>query len=90
MHEDLPFNRTDKRKLIDVGSDQLLRCDKDGRELRGEGGGAGGRMAQWLAYLLPDPAGLGLILSITDIFDEEKMPSAALRNWLENVDKTYL
>ena len=54
---------------------QLLRCDKDGRELRGEGGGC--RMAHWFAYLLPDPAGTGLIPSIPDTFSEEKIGSAA-------------
>ena len=57
-------------------------------------------MAQWFAYLLPDPAGPGLIPSFPDIFSEEKIGSAAKVNqqrcfeesgqWLENVDQTHL
>ena len=38
----------------------------------GEGRGGGGSIAQWLAYLFPDPAAPGLIPNIPEIFSEEK------------------
>ena len=48
-------------------------------------------MAQWLAYLLPDPATLCLIPSSPKIISEEKTVNAAEVNqlesgqWLKNV-----
>ena len=55
-----------------------------------------GSIAQWLAYLLPDPAALGSIPSITKNISEEKNVDVAEVNqrhgmeergqWLENVD----
>ena len=60
----------------------------------------GGSKAQWLSYLLPDPAATSLIPSIPDIFSEEKIVDVAEAyqrrcleesgQWLENVDQTHL
>ena len=60
----------------------------------------GGSVAQWLAYLLPDPAALGSIPSITKKNSDEKNVGVAEVNqrrgmeeseqWLENVDWTDL
>ena len=58
--------------------------------------GGGGSIAQWLAYLLPDPAGLALNPSIPKLLSEEKIVNVAEVNQqrcfeesgqrLENVD----
>ena len=37
----------------------------------------GGSIAQWLTYLLPDPAAPGLNPSIPEIFSEEKIVNVA-------------
>ena len=60
----------------------------------------GGRITQWLSYLLPDPAAPGLIPSIPQIVSEEKTVNVAeVNQWcyleesglrLENVDPTHL
>ena len=41
-----------------------------------------GRIAQWLPYLLPDPAAPGLILSIPKKFSDEKSVDLAEVNQL--------
>ena len=58
----------------------------------------GGCKAQWLAYLLLDPAALGSIPSIPEFFSEEKIVKVAQVDqrpsleesglWLETVDRT--
>ena len=60
----------------------------------------GGSIAQWLAYLLPYIAALGLIPSIPKNVSEVNIIEVAEVNqwcwlvysgqWLENVDKTHL
>ena len=54
----------------------------------------GGRIAQWLAYLLPDPAALGSIHSVPKIVDiAEVNQQCCLEEsgrWLENFDLTHL
>ena len=59
--------------------------------------GHGGSIAQWLAHLLPDPAALGLVPSIPEIFSEEKIVNVRQMNCsdesgqcLENVYSTHL
>ena len=58
----------------------------------------GGSIAQWLAYLLPDPAALGLISCILNLFYEEFFDVAEVNQcrfleeggqWLENVNQTH-
>ena len=60
----------------------------------------GGSIAQWLAYLLSDPAAPGSILSILRKNSKEKIDNIdqvhqwhyleESRPWLENVDRTHL
>ena len=60
----------------------------------------GGRIAQWLAYLLTDPAAQGLIHNVYKKNSKEKIVDVAGINhlccleksgrWLENVDPTHL
>ena len=60
----------------------------------------GDNKAHWLAYLLPNPAVLGLIPCVPRIFSEEKIINVAeVNHWhwleervqcLENVDQTHL
>ena len=60
----------------------------------------GGSIAQWLSYLLLEPAAPGSIPSIPEIFSEEKIVNVAEVNlrgsleenglWIENVDRTNL
>ena len=62
--------------------------------------GGGSRIAQWLAYLLPDIAALGSILSGPPKNSEENIVNVAEVNerrwleesgqWLENVDQAHL
>ena len=61
------------------------------------GGGGGGNIAQWFAYLLPDPAAPGLIPSIAKNISEEKIvdvPEAHHQRRLEEsgewLDRTQL
>ena len=55
-----------------------------------------GSVAQWLAYLLPDPAALGSIPSNTKKFSEEIFHDnqwcclEESGHWLDNVDQTHL
>ena len=59
-----------------------------------------GSIAQWLAYLLPDPAATGSIPSIPGVFSVEIIVDVAEVNqwcwleeseqWLENVDRAHL
>ena len=60
----------------------------------------GGSIAQWLAYLLPDPADRGLIPSVPKKIKRKKFINVAEINqqrcleesgqWLENVDQIHL
>ena len=60
----------------------------------------GGSIAQWLSYLLLEPAAPGSIPSIPENFSEEKIVNVAEVNlrgsleengpWIENVDQTNL
>ena len=50
-------------------------------------------MAQWLAYLLPDPAALGSIpsipiIDIVVVNQQRRLHESGL--WLENFDRTHL
>ena len=59
-----------------------------------------GSTAQWLAYLILDPAAPGYIPSNPNFFSKEKIVNVAEVNqrrcleetgqWLENVDRTHL
>ena len=68
--------------------EKTIKCDN-----------VGGTIAQWLAYLFPDPAALGLIPSVSGIFLEKKIVNVSEVNqqccleeseqWLENIDRTF-
>ena len=63
-----------------------------------EQGGGGGSIAQWLAYLLPDPFALSSVPKNPKIYSEVQIINFSEGNklhwleesgqWLENVDQT--
>ena len=49
----------------------------------------GGSIAQWSAYLLPDPAAPGSIPSVADAEVNQRRWLEESGQWLENVDQTH-